>query len=252
MLSQYLPYLKFTFRDVAFQGGSQTRQYIIMEEVSKIMPLIETCLVYSEEDFLKISNIHNFFGYLLYEWNTHMLAGERFDLSLFYTPLQALLNPPLYKFCSKCKWSVCQCEALIRLKDIRFGNIRCLTCNWMECKCLYFEGTSKIRYLSRPNKKITKINHSSHENASSDAIDADEKKSVNPLNQENLSVVAHQDCIDFLLKNAKQKCRKCFISHTPLRRWCNKENTKIKVLEFNGKNNNDTFFAPSSKSNGSL
>ena len=86
---------------------------------------------------------------------THSCLLARVAVSLGVPVVTSVIR--FNKFCSKCKWSVCQCEALLKLKDIRFGNIRCLTCNWMECKCLYFEGTSKIRYLSRPNKKITKI-----------------------------------------------------------------------------------------------
>ena len=228
LLNQYLPYLLRCLRDAAFREGTEMRHYDTMKEVGNLFQELDVLLTTETDDFLKLSNIHNFLGYLLHEWNEFVIHGCFLDIGFFDKQWKSLINPPINRRCSKCKWSVCQCKSFLDMTSIRFGNIKCFTCKWMDCKCQYFGTKYRIRFGSRLKK--SKGRNDSKISKPDKILAESEKQPVKKEGIDESTIEKRKDIIEFLMRCAKKHCKKCFVSHTPLKKWCRKETSKAKII----------------------
>ena len=143
----------------------------------------------------------------------------------------------------------------------------CVKCKWIHCRCenteheFSFDMTSEIfpTEMELP-PQIKSLQEKTHivksevvaietgmrtfsneivvEDSSSEELTMVEKKLPNMIDNvellekqsKELKITAPQNILDYIMQNAKQHCKRCFIDHTPLPRWCSKymENNKTK------------------------
>ena len=122
--------------------------------------------------------------------NTFFQRNEPCSLKTIYNQMKKIEIPPprARDVCEKCGWTSCKCNSVRSISEISFG----------------FEVNEEL--LMNENSVPT----SSKKNSSPPLKDAD------------------HETILFILKNFRQRCPGCFVSHTPLKRWCNKINNRRK------------------------
>ena len=200
------------------------RQYLIMLEVPKVLASLDKKMNPNGGDFLELSNIHSYLFALLCQWNSHVFYGTGMALESFGSYLTSILNPPPFQICDNCGWRTCKCRG--KIDKVSFGYFRCEKCHWMECKCKLFETSSKIRFGFRINRGIlNSFNVQSSVRAGAGEIDSKCVSNLKPTssresNYEDSSLKGMKHIMTF----AKQNCRRCFVTHTPLKRWCDKVN----------------------------
>ena len=103
-------------------------------------------------------------------------------------------------------------------------NKKCSICKWSICRCHNTELGGEISYGFDKNEEL---------------LLTDEK------------MESCVDPIELIFKSAKQHCKKCFIDHTPLKRWCNKVNRKNNTIRIStpikdrANSNNKSYSIPS-------
>ena len=167
------------------------------------------------------------------EWKDHLITGQEFKISGLYPYFKEIINCPSQRVCWKCKLNDCKGLIFSYSADITIGRIRCLKCGWTTCKCKVEDWSGKIYFGIRTNKRIikkvtegqtflTEVGQNQH-------FKIEDREFEGKIYQESKVILDKKpDAIDLILGSAKQHCKNCFISHTPLNRWCTRVNRRYK------------------------
>ena len=239
MCEIYMPFLIHCFRDSIFKEDSMNKQHAIVTEMAELASDLSSVMVKDPSLFVKVSNVHELICSFIGEWNDWICTGCEIGLQHYFTQWRILSSPPVHSICPYCGWTDCKCSAASSIKEIRFGHIRCQKCHWLECKCEAFHNNSNIFFGLRLNRKIMKQARKSKAcmDSSTEASFVKVQTPKDHLNRKKQdhckkSVSTQPDVLEFLLNSAKQRCSLCFVSHTPLKRWCNRSNQKKKSATY--------------------